>query len=145
MSRPRGYTPANTCSPQTLEDGDPRLTTGMVEFKGGTRRSSRKPMYHLVPIEIMRAIADTRVEGDLKYEPGNWKQGSRGFFIDCLNHTIEHLYDAVNMESREDVTTHLGHAACNIAFMLWALARDKLMRADFTRAAVIVQEEEANG
>ena len=77
--------------------------TGGVSFAGGTRRESRKPMYHLVPIEVMRAIAETRPRGDLKYEPGNWKKGDKVFFVDCINHTIEHLWDAANPESFEDI------------------------------------------
>src|SRR5215467_13124792 len=60
-------------------------------FEGGTKRSGRKPPYHLVPVELMEAVAATRVDGDRRYAPGNWMQGSREFWVDCLGHAIEHL------------------------------------------------------
>jgi hypothetical protein len=106
-----------------------------------TIRESRRPLYHLVPIELLEAVADTRAHGDLKYQPGNWKGGDRAFFLDCVNHAIEHLYGATDMTSDEDITTHLGHAATNIAFMLWALKKGVLSREDFNNAAVIYGEK----
>jgi hypothetical protein len=39
-------------------------------FEGGTKRSCRKPAYHLVMLELMPAVANARVEGDRKYAPG---------------------------------------------------------------------------
>jgi hypothetical protein len=44
-------------------------------------------------------------------------------------------------DDEEDMLTHLGHAACNIGFMLWALIMGKVTRRDFQRAAVIDQDE----
>jgi hypothetical protein len=113
-----------------------------VMFQGGTYRESRRPMYHLVPIELLQAVAQTRQHGDLKYEPGNWKKGDRAFFVDCVNHTIEHLWDTVDPDSLTDPMVSLGHAATNIAFMLWALRRGVIERRDFERAAVL---ERRNG
>jgi hypothetical protein len=111
-----------------------------VNFAGGTRRESRKPMYHLVPIELMQAVAETRQHGDLKYEPANWKKGDKVFFTDCVNHCIEHLWDATGTDSMEDIMVSLGHAATNIGFMLWALRRGIIERKDFERAAVLEME-----
>ena len=108
-----------------------------VNFACGARRMSRKPMYHLVPIELMQAVADTRQHGDLKYAPGNWKRGDNVFFVDCVNHCIEHLWDATGTDSIEDIMVSLGHAATNIGFMLWALRRGIIERKDFERAAVL--------
>ena len=56
----------------------------------------------------------TRVEGDLKYGAGNWQQGSKEFFVDRLGHAIEHL--VLCAWDDDDLHTHLGHAATNIAF-----------------------------
>src|SRR5215471_7836447 len=85
-------------------------------FEGGTKRSGRRPAYHLVPKELMEAVADTRVEGDRKYAPGNWMKGDKEFFVDCLSHAIDHLMDCA-WDDHEDLETHLGHAATNIGFI----------------------------
>jgi hypothetical protein len=51
-------------------------STGAAEFSGGARRCDRKPPFFLVPRELLEAVAWTRLEGDRKYEPGNWKMAS---------------------------------------------------------------------
>ena len=105
-----------------------------VEFSGGTRRRDRKPPFFLVPRELLEAVAWTRLEGDRKYEPGNWQKGDKDFFVDCLSHAIQHLMDAP-WGAAEDFDTHLGHAACNIAFILWAKRRGVVSREDFQQVA----------
>lgn len=111
-----------------------------VTAPSSAKRSTKKPLYHLVPIELLRAVAQTRAYGDRKYEPGNWKQGDAEFFIDCLSHAIEHLMRAGDPEDKDGVHKHLGHAACNIAFLLWALERKIVTPEDFATAALIVEE-----
>jgi hypothetical protein len=98
-----------------------------AEFSGGTKRSTRRPPYNLVPVELMEAVAWTRHEGDTKYGPNNWMAGDREFFADCLSHAIQHLMDA-SWDDTESLETHLGHAATNIGFILWALKRGKVTR-----------------
>jgi hypothetical protein len=120
--------------------------TAGVTFQGGAGRQTRKTALHLTPIELIEAVGKTRMEGDGKYGPGNWQHGSRAFFVDCMNHAIAHLFDACGMNSEagddeESIETHLGHAACNIAFMLWALKRQKLSREDFRNAAAVMLAE----
>src|SRR5262245_46631582 len=129
--------PFTSCSPGTSPD------TGAT-FAGGTKRSSRKPQYHLVPVELMEAVADTRVEGDVKYGVGNWMQGSKEFFVDCLGHAIGHLMDCA-WDDEEDLKTHLGHAATNIGFMLWALKRNKFNKTDLQNAAMVVSPTPSTG
>ena len=102
-------------------------------------RASSKPLYHLVPAELLEAVAEARAAGDLKYAPGNWKQGGPVFFIDSLNHAIEHLIRSVDPESDESMEVHLGHAATNLAFILWALKRGIVRQRDFLAAAELFQ------
>lgn len=107
-----------------------------VEFEGGAGRSERYVPLWLCPIELIQAVADTRLYGDQKYEPGNWQQGDKHFFVDCLSHAIQHLYDyAMPPEGDQGGEYHLGHAATNISFVLWALKRGKIDRADFFNVA----------
>src|SRR5215469_11959942 len=115
------YTPPKEeqCYPsQEMRDQSMNQSRGTSQdtttFEGGTKRSCRKPQYHLVPVELMEAVAKTRAEGDQKYAPGNWMQGSKEFFVDCLGHAIEHLM--LCAWDDDDLHTHLGHAATNIAF-----------------------------
>lgn len=115
----------------------------MVEFTGGTKRSKRFPPLFLCPIELIEAVARTRLEGDTKYEPGNWVKGDRLFFIDCLSHAIAHLFGAAFPEDtddpQEDVYTHLGHAATNIAFILHGLKHGKLTKEDWRNIARVLE------
>ncbi len=117
-----------------------------VQFAGGGKRSDRKPPLSLCPIELVEAVADTRAEGDRKYDVGNWMKFEREGWVDCLSHAIQHLMDfdkdtvweggkEVENESPE---THLGHAATNIAFILWALRRGKVTREDFQNIAKVL-------
>lgn len=115
----------------------------MAEARGApaeARRETRAPLVHLVPIELIEAVAEARVEGDCKYTPGNWQNGSPQFFVGCLNHAIEHLFGAACMNPKDQkgdsIETHLGHAACNIAFILWALKRGRVSPDDFFNAAL---------
>jgi hypothetical protein len=112
-------------------------STNFVEFGSGTIRTSKKSPFFLVPIELLEAVADTRLHGDRKYQPANWMRGDKEFFVDCLSHAIKHLIDAP-WDSDEDFDTHLGHAACNIAFILWAKRRGKISREDYQNAARIL-------
>ena len=108
------------------------------KVESGTIRAGKKPPFFLVPIELLEVVAETRVHGDLKYEPGNWMKGDKEFFVDCLSHAIQHLMDAP-WDNDEDFDTHLGHAACNLAFILWAWRRGKISREDFQNAAAILR------
>ena len=65
-------------------------------------------------------------------------QGDREFFVDCLSHAIKHLIDAP-WDNDEDFDTHLGHAATNIAFILWARRRGKISRSDYQNAATVLR------
>jgi hypothetical protein len=114
-----------------------------TEFEGGAKRTGRKPVYHLVMLELMAAVADTRVEGDCKYGVNNWTEGDEEFFVDCLGHAIEHLMLCA-WDEDESLETHLGHAATNIGFILWALKRRKISRESLQSAALIVGRSTPN-
>lgn len=111
----------------------------MVAYSGGAKRGGRKLPLFLCPLELVEAVADTRLEGDLKYEPGNWTKGDAEFFLECNSHAIAHLFEATDTDHSEDILTHLGHAATNIAFMLWAIRRGVIRREDFRNYATFVK------
>ncbi len=93
----------------------------MVTYETGAKRGDLKPMYQLIPLAGLRRLAETLTEGHLKYDPSlfvqNWKLGNVDFFGGCFDHALEHLYKFRAGETDED---HLGHAAANIFFLIWA-------------------------
>jgi hypothetical protein len=118
--------------------GDCAGTGYLTIFAGGAKRSSRKAPHFLSPLELSEAVAWTRYSGDAKYGVGNWHNGDKEFFVDCLSHSIQHLMEAP-YEEEEDFWTHLGHAACNIGFMLWALKRGIVTAQDYRDACKVLK------
>jgi hypothetical protein len=59
-----------------------------------------------------------------------------------LSHAIQHLVDAPWEEGEEDFYTHMGHAACNIAFILGALKRGRVTPEDFRNIAALLPEDQ---
>ena len=78
-----------------------------------------KAQLHLVPTEIMTAIARIREYGNKKYkDPENWKTVSADRYIDAtLRHTLAFAND-LQSKDLESGLPHLWHAACNIAFLI---------------------------
>lgn len=78
-----------------------------------------KLQIHLVPTEIIRAIAKIRMYGNAKYhDPDNWKQVEPIRYRDALmRHLLAYLDDPASVDD-ESGLPHLWHAACNIAFLI---------------------------
>src|SRR5215469_282345 len=72
----------------SIAAGIEREVESGVTFDSGAKRSGRKAPLFLVPKELLEEVAWARYEGDSKYKPGNWMQGNKEFFIDCLDHAI---------------------------------------------------------
>ena len=99
-------------------------------FRGGARRTDRKPRFDLIPFEFLEAFAEVLTRGANKYGPYNWKRGQKDFFLDAWNHAFVHLQRFKEGDHSED---HLGHLACNVAFMVWAVKSDGVSQEDFGR------------
>ena len=87
-------------------------------FRGGARRTDRKPRFDLIPFEFLEAVAEVLTSGAVKYGPYNWKRGNKDFFLDAWNHAFVHLQKFKEGDRSED---HLAHLVCNVAFMVWAV------------------------
>src|SRR5437762_10252123 len=98
-------------------------------FPGGARRSDRKPRFDLIPFEFLEAVAEVLTRGAARYGPYAWKRGQKDFFLDAWNHAFVHLEKFKEGDASED---HLGHLACNIAFMVWAIKNHILSQDDFS-------------
>lgn len=82
------------------------------------KRDAGKLQLTLVPREIIRAIAATRMYGTMKYgNPDNWKRVEIERYRDAaFRHFLAYLDDPKGID-RESGLPHLWHLATNIAFI----------------------------
>lgn len=85
-----------------------------------------KPKLHLVPWDIVYAIAAVREYGVEKYPiTDSWKNVSSERYIDALlRHTIAFAKDPNGLD--ESGLPHLYHVACNVAFLCNFMSEGKL-------------------
>lgn len=77
-----------------------------------------KLQIHLVPVQIIRDIAEVRMYGDKKYgDPENWRQVSPERYRDALaRHFLAYLENPDSVDEESGIK-HLKHMACNLAFL----------------------------
>ena len=101
----------------------------IARFRGGAKRRDQKPRFDLIPFEFLESVADVLTAGAARYGPCNWKRGKKDFFLDAWNHAFAHLQKFKDGDASED---HLGHLACNVAFMIWAVENGVMSQDDFS-------------
>ena len=77
-----------------------------------------KLQIHLVPVQIVRDIAEVRMYGNKKYgDPENWRQVSPERYRDALaRHFLAYLENPDSVDEESGIK-HLKHMACNLAFL----------------------------
>ena len=72
----------------------------------------------LVPVQIIRDIAEVRMYGTQKYRaPDNWKQVELRRYINALlRHTLDFIEDIHSVDPESGIP-HYKHMACNMAFI----------------------------
>lgn len=77
-----------------------------------------KLQIHLVPVQIIRDIAEVRMYGNQKYgDPENWRQVSPERYRDALaRHFLAYLENPDSVDEESGIK-HLKHMACNLAFL----------------------------
>ena len=88
----------------------------MVTFENGSSRSESKPMYELVPMEAIDAIAERLGMGFKVHGRENWKGGGPEFFAETKRHLTAHLLNYLQGDTSED---HLSAVATNAAMLIW--------------------------
>ena len=86
-----------------------------VKYSTGAQRSAavEHVRYDLIHPIFAKVLAEVLAEGAAKYGEHNWELG---FPIQTLfNHLFAHLFDYLSGDRFED---HLGHAACNVMFLV---------------------------
>ena len=66
--------------------------TAPVTYPSGARRGSERPLYHLVPPQALRRLAERATLGARAYGAANWRRGltDAAFVAQLLNHLEEH-------------------------------------------------------
>ena len=77
----------------------------------------------LVPVQIVRDIAEVRMYGNRKYgSPNNWKRVALRRYINAmLRHTLAFIEDPLGVDEESGIP-HYKHAECNWAFISAILA-----------------------
>lgn len=78
----------------------------------------------LVPVQIIRDIAEVRMYGTAKYhDPDNWKRVELRRFVNAmLRHTLAFLEDPEGVDEESGIS-HYKHAECNWAFIAALMAK----------------------
>lgn len=108
----------------------------------GVRFNQNKLRYDLIPQEIIDELAKVFTFGAVKYDEENWKNFNEKQQKEIMASLLRHIYAHKKNEifDKETGCTHLGHAACNIAFILHFLFKNKSREAYNLRF-----EEKLNG
>ena len=79
----------------------------------------------LVPMQIVRDIAQVRMYGNQKYgDPENWKSVELRRYVNALlRHTLA-FAENVNAVDEESGIAHYKHMACNLAFICEMMKED---------------------
>ena len=82
------------------------------------KQDAGKLKLSLVPMQIVRDIAEVRMYGIQKYtDPDNWKRVEKQRYIDALlRHTLLYLEDPDGVDEESGIP-HYKHMACNMAFI----------------------------
>lgn len=85
------------------------------------RYNQDKLRYDLIPPEFVTAIAEVFTFGAQKYTPNNWKGFTPEQREEIKGSLLRHIYAYLEGEENdpESGLSHLAHAGCNLAFMLW--------------------------
>lgn len=100
----------------TINGGFVTLQNGVVV--GGKKFDGDKPRMELISPIALTELAKVLTKGAQKYSPNNWRAGLA--FTRLMGATLRHLnaYNSGEMLDQETGLSHLGHAMCEIMFML---------------------------
>lgn len=95
-----------------------RETQCFTETNQKAKADAGKLQISMVPVQIIRDIAEVRMYGNKKYgDPENWKTVEKQRYIDALlRHTLAYLEDPAGVDEESGIK-HYKHMACNLAFI----------------------------
>ncbi|MGE4215136.1 MAG: dATP/dGTP diphosphohydrolase domain-containing protein [Anaerotignaceae bacterium] len=94
-------------------------------FNQQAKADKGKLQISLVPMQIVKDIAEVRMYGTAKYkDPQNWKRVELDRYIDALlRHTLEFIENPHSTDEESGIE-HYKHMACNMAFICEILKKN---------------------
>lgn len=95
-------------------------TPAASKAKCGTKLDSSKADYWLIPIEVLKEIAEVLTFGKVKYGEDNWKKVphlKKRYYNACQRHLT--AWREGKKIDKETGRSHLSHAICSLIFILW--------------------------
>lgn len=91
------------------------------QTKEAVRFNQDKLRYDLIPPEFITALAEVFTFGAKKYTPNNWKGFTPEQQEEIKGSLLRHIYAYLEGEENdpESGLSHLAHAGCNLAFMIY--------------------------
>jgi hypothetical protein len=97
-----------------------------VNALGGKKFDHGKPRWSLLPWNAVKVIVDVLTFGAAKYDDDNWQKVDPKKYKDALLRHITAYLGGEKVDPESGIH-HLGHAGCNILFLLWfELGGDKV-------------------
>lgn len=96
-----------------------------LKAEGGKKFDGGKPRLDLIPGEALTELGKVLAYGADKYAPGNWANGinhSR-LIAACYRHLS--AYNSGEDIDPESGLSHVSHAMCNLAFLVWHIEHRK--------------------
>lgn len=86
-----------------------------------------KLQIHMVPMQIVRDIAEVRMYGTKKYgDENNWKRVELMRYVDALlRHTLAFANDIYGVDEESGIP-HYKHMECNLAFISEMIGGDRV-------------------
>lgn len=89
-----------------------------MEYKGGLKLDTGKPMMGLVPSAALMEVAKVMTFGAEKYTPNNWRGGFD--YSRLYDAGLRHIHQYIDGEDKdpESKLSHIAHAACCMLMLL---------------------------
>ena len=94
------------------------LVMTVQEFDQKAKADGGKLQIHMVPMQIVRDIAEVRMFGTKKYgDENNWRKVELMRYVDAmLRHTLAFVEDIYSVDEESGIP-HYKHAECNWSFI----------------------------
>lgn len=104
-----------------MENLKPYFSHMEGENQEAIRFNKDKLRYDLIPPEFITALAEVFTFGAQKYTPNNWKGFTPEQQEEIKGSLLRHIYAYLEGEENdpESGLSHLAHAGCNLAFMIY--------------------------
>lgn len=102
------------------------VATAIEEETQAAKADAGKLELDLVPMQIVKDIAEIRMYGNRKYgNPDNWKQVEMRRYVNAMLRHMTAFVEDYNSVDEESGLEHYKHLACNVAFICYMMERDK--------------------